>query len=314
MTIGITPSNLAVNVGGEISPAPGKRQRMSPVRREATSSVVDSDGRPAGELLSAAPPNVGEANAGSQETGQAKTKAPSWPGRWCGALVTSSLAGTPSTSRRRARNHEHTDATISVHAHPVRLTEPVRVDLQEPVRVDLQRADIRPTADMALWDLIKLGTQALSFRHYAGWMEFLFCDTRAAAVGFLRPYPGAEKQGEFEQRGHRPQAGRSPSLTWRVTSSSSPRPRPSSSSTVKSSIDLPIALLALSEQTSRELGLEPGDNLRSLWRRYVEHTGGMLPYLDRVRLNLARRHADRGVAWRASSAIRSSSRSSPTPA
>jgi hypothetical protein len=293
MPIHIAPSDLAVNVGGEVvlrlvsdgsEPSPG----------EATWAVVDSDGRPAGELLDARPPNVGGANTGSQETGQGGTQGEIaarevvWrardvqPGRYTVRVTTP--AG------------ESEQATIAVHAQPVTptervhedleelvhvdLQEPVHVDLQEPVRVNLQHADIRPTADMALWDLIKLGTEALSFRHYADWMKFLFCGTELPETAFS----GRDRMrmDNFVSRDRQPASLPFPDMEgYKVLVAATQAFLEFNCEVVD---DLPA--LSLSEQTSQELGLESGDNLRSLWRRYVENTGGTLPYLDRVRRNL----------------------------
>jgi hypothetical protein len=273
MPIRIAPRNLEVNVGGEIvlrlvsdgsEPSPG----------EATWTVVDSDRRPVGELLNAAPPNVGEANAGSQETGQGGTQGEIaarevvWrardvrPGRYTVQVTTP--------------GGETEQATIAVHAHPVTLTEPVHVDLQEPVHVDLQHADIRPTADMALWDLIKLGTQALSFGHYADWMEFLFCGTELPETAFS----GLDRMRR-EKFDRQPASLPFPDMEgYKVLVAATQAFLEFNCEVV---LDLPA--LSLSEQTNRELGIEPGDNLRALWGRYVDREG-MIPYMARVRRNL----------------------------
>lgn len=183
---------------------------------------------------------------------------------------------------RATANRKNEEATerIVVHAAPLRVAP---LEIGQPVRVDLQRADIRPTPDLALWDLIRLGTEALSFRRYADWMEYLFCDRELPHSPFSGRYREVrEVKEEFEQRGHRAAPLPFPDMEgYKVLVAATQAFLEFNCEVV---YDLPA--FSLGEQTSQELGLEPGDNLRALWRKYVEHTGGMLPYLNRVRMNL----------------------------
>jgi hypothetical protein len=274
MPITIAPSDPAVNVDAEISLRLEGRNEPSP--GQATWWVVDSDGRPAGDLRDAAKSVAEEGEAASRQAGQGgerrevMAREVLWravnvqPGRY--------------TVYAKAGSRRAVQATITVHALPVRVTEPVGI--RGPVRVDLQRADIPQTSDEALWGLVKLGTQALSFRHYADWMEFLFCE-RELPDSHLSGRD-REAKGEFERRAHRAAPLPFPDMEgYKVLVAATQAFLEFNCEVV---YDLPA--FSLSEQTSKELGLEPDDRLRSLWRKYVEHTGGMLPYLDRVRRNL----------------------------
>jgi len=45
-----------------------------------------------------------------------------------------------------------------------------------PAKVDLVRSNIPDTPDMALWVLIKAGTEAISYQRYSAFMNWAFCD------------------------------------------------------------------------------------------------------------------------------------------
>jgi hypothetical protein len=274
MPITIAPSDPAVNVDAEIRLRLEGRNEPSP--GEATWWVVDSDGSPAGDLRDAAKSVAEEGEAVSRQAGQggARREVVAREVLWRAVNVQPGRY----TVYAKAGSRRAVQATMTVHALPVRVTEPVGI--RGPVRVDLQRADIPQTSDEALWGLVKLGTQALSFRHYADWMEFLFCE-RELPDSHLSGRD-REAKGEFERRAHSPAPLPFPDMEgYKVLVAATQAFLEFNCEVV---YDLPA--FSLSEQASEELGLEPDDRLRSLWRKYVEHTGGMLPYLDRVRRNL----------------------------
>ena len=112
--------------------------------------------------------------------------------------------------------------------------------------------------------------------------------SRAAALAFSGRYREAGEVKEEFERGHRAAPLPFPDMEgYKVLVAATQAFLEFNCEVV---YDLPA--FSLGEQTSQELGLEPGDNLRALWRKYVEHTGGMLPYLDRVRMNLGDVAAD----------------------
>jgi len=278
MPITIAPSDPAVNVDAEIRlrlESGTAEQRPG----EATWSVLDSDGRPAGDLRDPAKSVAGEGEAGSQQTDQGgqRREVVAREVLWRAVNV---QPGRYTVYARTRGRQQPVRATITVHALPVRVTEPVRVS--EPVRVDLQRADIRPTSDMALWDLIRLGTEALSFKHYAAWMEYLFCGREQPHSSFFGRDPQAKD--ELEGRARRPAPLPFPDMEgYKVLVAATQAFLEFNCEVVYES-----PMFSFSEETREELGLEPGDTLRSLWDKYVKHTGGMLPYLDRVLQNLGR--------------------------
>jgi hypothetical protein len=256
MPFKISPDHPAVDAGAEIHlRLLGDLDGMPPARVRWT--VLDQDGVAIGEATDMQAPTEYVWRAVRVDPGEYTIHATATVGR----------------------KNEETTERIIVHATPLRLA-PLEID--RPVRVDLQRADIRPTPDLALWDLIRLGTEALSFRRYADWMEYLFCDRDMPNSPFSgRNREMREVREEF-QREHRAAPLPFPDMDgYKVLVAATQAFLEFNCEVV---YDLPA--FSLGDQTSQDLGLKRDDNLRTLWRKYVEHTGGMLPYLDRVRQNL----------------------------
>jgi hypothetical protein len=257
MSVKISPDQPAVDVGAEIHlRLQGDLDGSPPANVEG--SVVDRGGELVGELTDMPDPTEKVWRAVQVDPGEYTIR----------ARATAS-----------GKDEEVTERTVVVHAAPLRLAP---LEIGRPVRVDLQRADVRPTPDLALWDLIRLGSEALSFRHYAEWMEFLFCDGGLPHFPFSGRHREAQQVKEEIREGKRRAPLPFPDMEgYKVLVAATEAFLEFNCEVV---YDLPA--FSLGNGTSQELGLEPGDNLRALWRKYVEHTGGMLPYLDRVRLNL----------------------------
>src|SRR4051812_10845616 len=78
-------------------------------------------------------------------------------------------------ARDAAGNEEPAEKQIVVEARPYSPGETVPVRIDGPVPVDLQRIQIADTPDLALWEVIKLSTEAISFSNYKAFMDYLFC-------------------------------------------------------------------------------------------------------------------------------------------
>jgi len=190
---------------------------------------------------------------------------------------------------------EHTaEERIVVHARAVRVVGPVRLD--GPVRVDLQRANLPDTPDLALWEVIKLGTEAISFDRYAAWMDYLFCRGELPASFYpdgdpTRDGPGARWQAIKPRFADPDQAGAPlpfPDIEgYKVLKAATEAFLELNCGVV---FDKPIfpTMRSLSASDREALGLESGDTLSSLWQKYllsVDHKGS-IPYLYRVRQKL----------------------------
>ena len=187
---------------------------------------------------------------------------------------------------------------IVVHARAVRVVGPVRLD--GPVRVDLQRADLPDTPDLALWEVIKLGTEAISFDRYAAWMDYLFCQSELPASF----YPGRDRSKTLATDGIGAQWQTSKARFADPDQAGAPLPFPDIEGykVLKAAteaflelncgvvFDKPIfpTMHRLSASEREALGLESGDTLSSLWQKYllsIDHKGS-IPYLYRVRQKL----------------------------
>ena len=183
-------------------------------------------------------------------------------------------------------------------ARPERIfvqTSAVRVD--GPVQVELQRTDLRETPDLALWEVIKLGTEAISFDNYAAWMDYLFCDGKIPRAF----YPDGDRGRQLPEKGL--------GATWQKHGQQfrdpAPRKAPLPFPDIESYkilkaateaflefncgvvFDRPVLprMRSLSQADRERLGLEPGESLRSLWGKYLVQANGesFIPYLYRVR-------------------------------
>lgn len=279
MTTYISPRGPAVNVDTEIE------LRLVGTEHTAAWSVVDPDESHVGELRNAESPGAGEGKGGQPGGGEVTAKRVAWravnvkPGSYTvRAKVPAGRGGSTETVR---------EATVTVHAPAVRLTEPVSAGPVSagPVSAEPQRPDTPSTPDEALWQLIKLGAEAVSFRHYEAWMKFLFCGDKPPDSPFADHDEDTKAVLDADRK-----AGR--------RDRAAPLPFPDME-TYKVLVAATQAFLEFNcgvvfdregswfdEEVRRHLGLTSGDTLKSLWQKYVKHTRGVLPYLARVRQNL----------------------------
>src|SRR5215468_5694035 len=181
---------------------------------------------------------------------------------------------------------------------PFRVVGSVRID--GPVRVDLQRPDLPDTPDLALWEVIKLGTEAISFDNYMAWMDYLFCGGELPASF----YPGRDRAQvlpgggrgvswrDGRQRFHGPDQARAPLPFpdidgYKVLKAATEAFLELNCGVIFDKATFP-AMRDLSPSELEALGLEPGDTLERLWQKYLIHANsqGFIPYLYRVRQKL----------------------------
>jgi len=274
MPITISPQDPQVEVGGEIQlRVQGTINRRRPESVEWT--VIDEEGAEVGTWAGHNQPEAQWQATGAQ------------PREY---IV---------RARVTAGGHtEEVTQRMRVHARAVRVVGPVRLD--GPVRVDLQRADLPDTPDLALWEVIKLGTEAISFDNYAAWMDYLFCDGELPASF----YPGRDHRGTLpsDGLGERWQAGKARFNDPDRARAPLPFPDIEGYKVLKAAtetflelncgvvFDRPIfpTMRSLSASDREALGLDSGDTLRSLWQKYLLSTNneGFIPYLYRVRQKL----------------------------
>lgn len=185
---------------------------------------------------------------------------------------------------------------ISVRRSAFRIDEPLRID--GPVQVELERSDLRETPDLALWEVIKRGTEAVSFENYTAWMDYLFCGADMPRSFF----PGGDRKGAPPEGGlgviwkEKGEPFKDPDRRRRAPL---PFPDIDAYKVLKAAteaflefncsvvFDRPIfqTMRSLSQADRERLGLESGESLRSLWRKYLVQANGegFIPYLYRVR-------------------------------
>ena len=172
--------------------------------------------------------------------------------------------------------------------------------LDSPVRVDLQRAAVPRTTDLALWEVIRRSTEAISFDHYSLWMDYLFCDGELPSAF----HPGRDRSKELsaDGLGSRWHAGQAQFRNGGVHRAPLPFPDIDGYKVLKAAtetflefnsgvvFDEPVVaqMHGLSEADRKHLGLDSSDNLQSLWGKYLIRVGdvGFIPYLYRVRQKL----------------------------
>jgi hypothetical protein len=181
-------------------------------------------------------------------------------------------------------------------------THALRIDgrLEQPIRVDLERAAIRRTDDIALWDVIHCSTEAISFDHYAMWMDFLFCDGdlarsfRSGQDGHHEPRTDGlmARWQDFHRRHRDGEFRAAPSVFFDMHGYNLLKAATEAFLEINSGIvmDEPIHREShvLRQAEREQLGVEPQETLRSLWDKYLVWCDdkGFIPYLYRVRQKL----------------------------
>ena len=174
-------------------------------------------------------------------------------------------------------------------------TNAVRID--ETLRVELERTDLPETPDLALWEVIKLGTEAISFDNYEAWMNYLFCDGQIPRSFFpdgdrSRQLPEGGLGATWEAQGQRfkdPATRKAPLPfpdieSYKVLKAATEAFLEFNCGVIFDRSVLP-RMRSLSQADRERLGLESGVSLRSLWRKYLVQANGegFIPYLYRVR-------------------------------
>ena len=172
--------------------------------------------------------------------------------------------------------------------------------LDSPVRVDLERAAVPRTTDLALWEVIRRSTEAISFNHYAAWMDFLFCGADLPSSFHPGHDPslklaadGLGARWRSHQEHHRDGTARRAPLPfpdidgYKVLKAATDTFLELNSGVVFDDPILPL-MHGLSDTDREHLGLDSSDTLRSLWQKYLINVGdkGFIPYLFRVRQKL----------------------------
>ena len=141
------------------------------------------------------------------------------------------------------------------------------------------------TPDLALWEVIKLGTEAISFDHYAAWMDYLFCGGELPDVVLSRT--AIAEDASRDGLGHGGTPARPGSATRTRRAAPLPFPDIEGYKVLKAAtetflelncgvvFDEPVfpTMRSLSASDREALGLDSGDTLRSLWQKYLIRAG-----------------------------------------
>jgi hypothetical protein len=166
---------------------------------------------------------------------------------------------------------------------------PIRID--GPVRVDLERHDVPDTPDLALWEVIRLSAEAVSFDNYAAWMDYLFCDGPLPdSLPTGDDLPGRWRAGRQLLQNLERAPLRFPEIeAYRVLKAATEVFLEFHCGVVFKNPPFPT-MRSLSPSDRERLGLERGDTLKSLWDKYLIHihaeNRAFIPYLYRVRQKL----------------------------
>lgn len=197
---------------------------------------------------------------------------------------------------KAGRRREEVRERLFVRA--VHIEGPVR--LAAPLRVDLQRPDVPDTPDLALWEVIKLAAEAVSFDRYAAWMDYLFCRGELPESF----YPDGDRGDSGPGGGLRERWQPSKARFSDPDQAAAPLPfadiegykvlKAATEAFLELNcgiaFDKPVfpAMRGLPTPEREALGLDPGDTLKSLWQKYLIHVDGkgFIPYLYRVRQKL----------------------------
>jgi hypothetical protein len=201
---------------------------------------------------------------------------------------------------------------IVVRRPPFGRGEIVPVSISSPIPIDLQRTAIPDTEDLALFEAIKLSTDAISFSNYAAFMNYLF-DPGAPLPDVLyvpddkgRPTNKPTPAGQAWEKAKQEITDDYTSELGKVFSPvGSPLPFPdieayrvlkaATEAFLMVSCDVALdqnavfpTIRSLSASDRDRLGLEPGSSLRQLWNRYLRtvDSDGFIPYLYLVRQKL----------------------------
>jgi hypothetical protein len=181
----------------------------------------------------------------------------------------------------------------------VRVQAPAQVRIEnppaDPISVDLQRAAIPDTPDLAFWEVIKLGAEALSFDNYKAFVDYLFCKDKDEFPKRL----SRKKSGEWQHQWDDVDDDYSGNDDF---AAQLPFPDIHAYRALKAAteafmmVNCEIAFerpgfprqRSFTPQLRERLGLEPGSSLRKLWDSYLTDNGNdkMIPYLRAVQANL----------------------------
>src|SRR5215218_4786885 len=164
------------------------------------------------------------------------------------------------------------------------IVQPRALGKHDRVGVDIERRQSPDTEDIALWEVIRLSTEAISFSNYTAFMDYLFCGTELPEV--LRGNAGARDRIAELGDGAAPL----------------PFPDIDAYKVLKAAteafllVNCDVALekpafpdvRRLSASERERLGLDPGASLETLWNGYLESVNGdrTIPYLALVRQKL----------------------------
>jgi hypothetical protein len=197
----------------------------------------------------------------------------------------------------------------AVEPKAIRVRAPMKVTLENPpaspVAVDMQPPAIPDTADLPLWEVIKLGSEALSFENYKAFMDFLFCNADIPdALVIKREASG--KPTKLTEIGDRWEADKTAVNSEYQDSggfaADLPFPDIHSYRVLKAATEAFLMVncevsfeepnfpkpRTFTPQLRKRLGLEPGASLKKLWESYLEENGTkLIPYLHAVQANVA---------------------------
>ena len=201
---------------------------------------------------------------------------------------------------RAGRNWEDAENEDTVRVQPP-VTVKLEAPLSAPLNVDLQRPGIPDTPDLPLWEVIKLGTEALSFDNYKAFMDYLFCgkalpdalvirrDARGKATTLGARWEDAKKAVDDDYAGTDDFAATLPFPdihAYRVLKAATEAFIMVNCEIAFERPNFPTGR-SLTPQLRERLGLEPGASLRRLWNAYVTKNGSKtIPYLRAVEANL----------------------------
>jgi hypothetical protein len=155
----------------------------------------------------------------------------------------------------------------------------VSLSQTEPLTVSLRRGDVTDTIDQPLWHAIASSAQLLSFENYTAQMDAMFCDGDESVL-----------RNVFDEAGLVFSSAASPfadMYSYKLL-------KVATEAFLIANCAVPLDQVRFENLEPERLGLSPGSNLGSMWRRYLRPADGdggdpslvTLPYLALVRRKL----------------------------